>query len=1497
MIRFRAFLRASIVLGAGAWAAGCGDDTTGPPPPEPSQPAAITVSPATAELAALDATVQLSAQVRDQHGQPMAGAAVTWVSGNTGVATVDGTGLVTAKGNGTATINATAGTASGSAAMTVVQRVVAVDVLPAIDSVSVGDTVRLSAEATDGNGYAVAGAEFNWASSDDSVATVDAAGLVRGVGEGAVAITAMAGSVQATMEFLVFHPDRPALVALYEATSGAGWIANDGWLSERPIKEWHGVTIGSSGRVTGLTLSASNLVGSVPPELGDLSSLEILDLERNQLSGPIPRELARLRGLRTLILGVNDLNGQIPAELGNLVNLEVLRLRRNDLTGPIPAELSKLHNLIRLGLDRNSLTGRLPLSFLRLDQLRLLHFADNETLCVSGSAGFALWLAQLDLYVGPLCNEGDKEALVSLYEATGGRNWTRADGWLGDGVLDEWHGVDTDSLGRVTALDLSGNGLKGSVLESLAQLTGVMSLRIGGNVGLTGPLPVSLSTLSLQEFRYHDTELCIPLNRAFGEWLASIPSHEGTDATCAPLSDREVLKHLYEVTGGTAWTNDARWLSGRPLGEWHGVTTNEDGRVVRLSLQQNNLAGPIPSELANLSELWDLNLSWNRLTSPIPAELAGLSRLARLILGRNDLAGPIPAGLGNLSRLAVLYLDGNGLTGQIPAELGNLSNLVLLDIGENELSGPIPPELSELSELAYLYLDTNRLTGPIPAGLGSLSSLRELNLAWNRLTGPIPAELGSLSGLVQLVLGQNDLTGPIPAALGRVSSLAALHLDGNDLMGPIPPELGSLSSLFIVNLSENGLTGPIPPDLGNLSGLSTMNLSGNDLAGPIPTEIGNLSNLTRLELFGNGLSGRIPPELAGLSSLVRLRLDGNELSGPIPAELVNLSRLRFLWLMENQLSGTLPPELGGMTSLRRLNLANNSAMYGALPASLTALPPLTELIVTGTDLCASADAGFQSWLSGVKHARVGPCGADTGSRAYLTQAVQSLAFPVPLVADKAALLRVFVTASRATSARIPRVRATFHVDGEKVYMADIPGSETPIPIEVQEAESDLRKSANRWIPASVIQPGLEMVIEIDPDGVLPPGTGITKRIPENGRASVLVETVPAMDLTVVPFLFAPAPDSTIVEIALGMAAEQQTHEMLWDSHTLLPISDFDVKAHEPVLTSTNDVVDLLLETALIRHLERGNGYYMGIMEVRVVGGESGVAYTPGKVGFSAAEPLTLAHELGHNLNLLHAPCGGAGGPDPAFPQANGSIGVWGYDPRDGGALVPPHVRDMMSSCGPPYWVSDYGFTRALAHRLANPANAPGVAHALTDAPTRTILLWGGADEQDNPFLEPAFLVDAPPSVPRSPGEYELAGRTASGDELFSLSFDMMEMADADGRASFVFALPVRTEWTDALESITLSGPEGSTTMDLATDQPLAILRDPDSRQVRGILRDTSAVKLTQTAAQVVGLTEGVEVLFSRGMPDAAAWRRYQRYRPRFRRRDHRRADSLPRMDR
>ena len=783
-----------------------------------------------------------------------------------------------------------------------------------------------------------------------------------------------------------------------------------------------------------------------------------------------------------------------------------------------------------------------------------------------------------------------------------------------------------------------------------------------------------------------------------------------------------------------------------------------------------------------------------------------------------------------------------------------------MELSDNSLSGPIPPELADLADLEQMVLWGNKLSGPIPPELGKLASLENLHLGGNDLTGAIPPKLGSLTNLKSLSLHRNELSGPIPPELGNLLMLAGLLLSSNNLAGPIPPEFGRLTRLTDLWLERNNLSGRIPSELGNLASLGALYLHNNSLSGPIPPELGNLANLNYFTLMDNALSGPIPPELGDLTRLQTLYLENNDLSGPIPRELGSLTNLKSLRLDNNDLTGPVPPEFGGMSSLRRLSLTNNSGMSGALPAGLTALR-LEALLAGGTDLCAPPDPGFQAWLEGVHRRRVAACAKGDPPMAYVTQAVQSREYPVPLVAGEKALLRVFVTAARHTTAGIPSVRARFYLNGTETHVADIPATTTPIPTEV--LEHDLSISANAEIPGEVVQPGLEMVIEIDPDGTLDPGLGVAKRIPETGRQVVEVREMPVFDLTVIPFLWSADPDREVVETTEAMEADPEGHELLWDTRTLLPIGDLEVTAHEPVLSSSNSIYALLAETRAIRAMEGGTGHYMGMMSGTLNPG-GGVASQPGRVNFSSLNASTIAHELGHNMSLGHAPCRATEFLDPSFPYVDGSTGAWGYGFRDGGRLVGPSTPDLMSYCNPK-WISDYHFANALRFRLFD-ERPPLVA-------ATSLLLWGGLDAEGEPFLNPAFVVDAPPALPDSAGEHRIAGRAASGDELFALSFTMPEVVDGDGGSSFAFVLPAQPDWAGNLASITLSGPGGSVTLDSDTDIPMAILLNPSTGQVRAILHDLPSP--TQAGMDAAGRAAGpgLEVLFSRGIPDGAAWGR------------------------
>ena len=97
---------------------------------------------------------------------------------------------------------------------------------------------------------------------------------------------------------------------------------------------------------------------------------------------------------------------------------------------------------------------------------------------------------------------------------------------------------------------------------------------------------------------------------------------------------RDALVALYNATNGSGWKNNENWLSEAPLDQWYGVFTDCDGTLTHLSLTDNQITGPIPSWLGNLSNLNVLGLGRNQFTGPIPPELGNLSRLGDFVISR-----------------------------------------------------------------------------------------------------------------------------------------------------------------------------------------------------------------------------------------------------------------------------------------------------------------------------------------------------------------------------------------------------------------------------------------------------------------------------------------------------------------------------------------------------------------------------------------------------------------------------------------------------------------------------------------------------------------------------------------------------------------------------------------------------------------------------------------------------------------------------------------------
>ena len=266
-------------------------------------------------------------------------------------------------------------------------------------------------------------------------------------------------------------------------------------------------------------------------------------------------------------------------------------------------------------------------------------------------------------------SETDREALIALYNATGGPNWNRKDNWLSDVPISEWDGVTTDDNGRVTALALNNNKLSGEIPPELGSLANLAFLYIKENQ-LSGCVPSSFSRrLNMEYSELGGLQFCLATTA------------DPTMTQTPPETDREGLVALYNATDGPNWNGNDNWLTDVPISKWEGVATDNNGRVISLRLSGNQLSGEIPPELDSLTNLRRLWLSGNQLRGEIPPELSSLASLETLWLVENQLSGEIPPELGSLANLAYLGLSGNQLSGCVPSSLSGRLNMEYSELG------------------------------------------------------------------------------------------------------------------------------------------------------------------------------------------------------------------------------------------------------------------------------------------------------------------------------------------------------------------------------------------------------------------------------------------------------------------------------------------------------------------------------------------------------------------------------------------------------------------------------------------------------------------------------------------------------------------------------------------------------------------------------------------------------------------------------------------------
>ncbi|KQK17873.1 probable LRR receptor-like serine/threonine-protein kinase At3g47570 [Brachypodium distachyon] len=642
------------------------------------------------------------------------------------------------------------------------------------------------------------------------------------------------------------------------------------WNDTLQYCSWPGVTCGKRhpSRVTALDLESLGLDGQIPPCIGNLTFLTIINLMGNLLSGEIPPEVGNLHRLHIIDLGNNSLHGEIPLGLSNCLNLTGINLDSNMLHGSIPDGFGMLPKLSFLFASNNNLMGNIPYSLGSSSSLTYVILANNSLI-----GGIPPFLANSSSLQGLDLEHNDLGGEIprALFNSSSLLLISLAQNNLFGSIP---HFSHTSPL---ISLTLSFNNLIGEIPSSVGNCSSLFELLLTGNQ-LQGSIPWGLSKIP---------------------YLQTLDLNFNNLSGTVPLSLYNMSTLTYLGMGANALVGEIPENIGHTL-------PNLETFVVK----QNKFQGLVPNSIANATNLQVIILGDNAFHGIVPY-FGSLLKLTILDLSKNQLeAGDwtFLSSLASCTKLVSLHLDANNLQGELPNDIGGLSkSLQVLVLSANKISGTIPHEIAKLTNLTILHMGNNQLTGNIPGSLGNLPYLFVLSLPQNKLSGQILRSIGNLSQLSELYLQENYLSGPIPVALAQCTKLHTLNLSCNSLDGRLPKELFTISAFSEgLDLSYNKLSGPIPVEIGGLINLSPLNISNNQLTGEIPSTLGECLHLESLHLEGNRLDGRIPQSFAALRGINDMDLSRNNLCGKVPDFFKFFSSMSLLNLSFNNLEGPIP---------------------------------------------------------------------------------------------------------------------------------------------------------------------------------------------------------------------------------------------------------------------------------------------------------------------------------------------------------------------------------------------------------------------------------------------------------------------------------------------------------------------------------------------------------------------------------------------------------------
>jgi Leucine-rich repeat (LRR) protein len=651
-------------------------------------------------------------------------------------------------------------------------------------------------------------------------------------------------------------------------------------------------------RLTDLDLHLSNFSGQIPSEISQLSHLSSLDLSYNymysfdhlitlELKEPILRSLVgNMTSLQKLDLSYVNISSTVPNILANLSSLTHLDLRRCGLHGEFPKDIFKLSKLRYLAVDANEgLTGYLP-DFTWSSPLETLDVGftsfSGELPASTGNFSFLTYLSM------PGCNfsRSIPSSLGNLTKLT--HLYLRSNAFVGNVP----HSLA--NLVQLSSLDISYNQLTGPVPLILGNFVQLFSLDISHNQ-LTGPVPFEV--LNLPQLLIVD----LSYNLLHGEMHLELMN--GTRLEILILNNNRLSGPILTFGPTTLQYLDLSNNFFTSFGQH--PTFLPWTHIQFLDLTSNSLQGSLPILPINTTHFF---ISNNSLTGNIQESFCNLNFLEVLDLASNNLSGSLPRCLDNFgASLSVLDLQRNKFQGSIPKTWIKGGQLKIVNLSQNKFQGHLSRSLAKCTMLKVLDLSNNEFNDRFPSWLENLPNLQVLILRSNKFHGPISTSKSEymFPKLRIIDLSHNNFVGKLPLKLFgncnaktsetanyftyiQVNSMTAYNRYEYDYSMTVTNKgeimfYEKVQELFmVVDISRNRFVGEISKFIENLRGFHLLNLSNNALTGHIPPSLGSLTELEALDLSQNMLSGEIPQQLTQLTFLEFFNVSHNILTGLIP---------------------------------------------------------------------------------------------------------------------------------------------------------------------------------------------------------------------------------------------------------------------------------------------------------------------------------------------------------------------------------------------------------------------------------------------------------------------------------------------------------------------------------------------------------------------------------------------------------------------------------------